>query len=80
MFTKKKFSSEALEQLKAKVTGSVVSPGDADYDKQRTPWLEVVKQRPSAIVNAHTVTASFRHCERPHGSGHRSGGPHGVRS
>jgi len=55
MFSKKKFSSEALEQLKAKVTGSVVLPGDPGYDKQRTPWLEVVEQRPSAIVNAHSV-------------------------
>lgn len=55
MLSKRKFSSEALGQLKAKVTGSVVLPGDSDYDKQRIPWLEVVEQRPSAIVNAHTV-------------------------
>jgi len=55
MLSKKKFSSETLEQLKVKVTGSVVLPGDSGYDKQRTPWLEVVEQHPSAIVNAHTV-------------------------
>jgi len=55
MFSKKKFPSDAIEQLRARVTGSVVLPGDKDYDKQRTPWLQVVEQRPSAIVNANSV-------------------------
>ncbi len=47
--------SDALEQLRTRVTGSVVRPGDNGYDKQRTPWLQVVEQHPSAIVNAHSV-------------------------
>ncbi len=55
MFSKKSFPSDALEQLRTRVTGSVVLPGDPGYDRQRTPWLEVIEQRPAAIVNAHSV-------------------------
>ncbi len=55
MFAKKSFSSDALEQLRTRVTGSVVLPADKGYDTQRTPWLQVVEQHPSAIVNAHNV-------------------------
>ncbi len=51
----KKYPSEAIEHLRAKVTGSVLVRGDKDYDKQRTPWLEVVEQHPSAIVNATSI-------------------------
>lgn len=55
MFSDKKYPSEAIEQLKTKISGSVIVRGDADYDKQRTPWLQVVEQHPSAIVNALSV-------------------------
>lgn len=55
MLPKKSFPSDTLEQLRTKVTGSVVLPSDKGYDKQRTPWLEVLEQRPSAIVNAHST-------------------------
>jgi len=55
MFSKQKFPSDTIEQLRTRVTGSVVLPGDKSYDKQRTPWLQVVEQRPSAIVNANSV-------------------------
>lgn len=55
MFSKQKFPSDAIEQLRSKVTGSVVLPGDKGYDKQRTPWLQVIEQHPSAIVNAKSV-------------------------
>ena len=55
MFPKKSFSSDALKELKTRVTGSVVLSGDKEYDLQRTPWLQVVEQHPSAIVNAISV-------------------------
>lgn len=44
-----------LQLLRQRVSGSVSAHGDKQYDKQRTPWLEVVDQHPSAIVNAQTV-------------------------
>lgn len=52
MFSKTSYPSDALEQLRARIAGTVVLNGDHEYDKQRTPWLQVVEQRPSAIVNA----------------------------
>ncbi len=55
MFSKQKYPSDALEQLRSRITGQMVVPGDAGYDKQRTPWLKVIEQRPSAIVNATSV-------------------------
>ncbi len=42
----------ALEKLRRQLTGSVVTNGDKAYDKQRTPWLQVLEQHPAAIVNA----------------------------
>ncbi len=55
MSSKQKYPSDALERLRSKITGSMVLPGDRAYDKQRRPWLEVVEQRPSVIVNAISV-------------------------
>ena len=46
---------EGVKLLKQKVNCSVVTSGDREYDEQRTPWLEVVEQLPSAIVNAESV-------------------------
>ena len=47
-----KQQSALVAELRQIVSGSVVSPSDGDYDKQRKPWLEVVDQHPIAIVNA----------------------------
>jgi len=44
--------SPALKALTRAVKGSVVLPGDGDYDKLRTPWLEVMEQHPALIVEA----------------------------
>ena len=46
---------EGVKLFKRKVNCSVVTSGDSEYDEQRTPWLEVVEQLPSAIVNAESV-------------------------
>ncbi len=54
MFTNQTYPSHTIESLRSKISGSVVVSGDVDYDKQRTPWLEVVDQHPSIIVNAAT--------------------------
>ena len=42
----------ALEKLRGQLTGSLVTEEDDAYDKQRTPWLQVLDQHPAAIVNA----------------------------
>ncbi len=47
--------SELIAALRQRVSGSVVSPADGDYDRLRQPWLEIVDQRPVAIVNAVSV-------------------------
>ncbi len=50
-----KDQSALITALRQSVSGSVVSPSDGDYDKQRKPWLEVVDQHPIAIVNAVSI-------------------------
>jgi len=47
--------TDTLQRLKQRVKCTVVVPGDGEYDKQRTPWLEVVNQLPLAIVNAEAL-------------------------
>ncbi len=42
----------ALSTLTASLDGRVIAPGDPDYDSLRTPWLEVLEQRPTIIVEA----------------------------
>lgn len=46
---------DELQLLKQRVNCSVTTQADKEYDEQRTPWLEVIEQLPSAIVNAETV-------------------------
>ena len=55
MFLDKKYTSPTVDALRGRVSGSVVVPGDKEYDEQRRPWLEVLEQNPSLIVNAKTV-------------------------
>ena len=54
MFSKKP-GSRTIEALRSKLSGTVVSDQDKEYDKQRKAWLDVVEQRPSLIVNAATA-------------------------
>ncbi len=42
----------ALEKLRGQLTGSLVTEENDAYDKERTPWLQVLDQHPAAIVNA----------------------------
>jgi len=43
-------TSEALEQLKGKVKGTIVLPGDKTYDKVREIWNAMIDKRPAVIV------------------------------
>ena len=47
--------SALLSFLRERISGSVVAFSEQTYDKQRTPWLQVVDQHPAAIVNASDV-------------------------
>lgn len=49
------FPSGVVERLQERVSGSVLTPDSSDYDTQRKPWLQVVDQHPSVIVNARTT-------------------------
>ena len=49
------FPSEVVERLKNSISGAVLTSQDSDYDDQRKPWLQVVDQHPSVIVNARTT-------------------------
>ncbi|MGI9822933.1 FAD-binding oxidoreductase [Agromyces sp. Marseille-Q5079] len=40
----------ALEDLRSKLAGTLVLPGDADYDAARSPWNLSVDQRPAAVA------------------------------
>ncbi len=41
--------------LRNEISGSVVAIGEETYDRQRTPWLQVIDQHPAVIVNAANV-------------------------
>lgn len=44
--------TEDIQNFKQRLVGSITEPGGEIYDKQRTPWLQVVDQHPAVIVNA----------------------------
>ena len=52
MPNKVSLSTEELKRFQQRLAGSLTQPGEEGYDKQRTPWLQVVDQFPAAIVNA----------------------------
>jgi len=43
---------QSFKTFRLSLKGSVVLPDDAKYDELRTPWLEVIDQRPAMIVDA----------------------------
>jgi FAD/FMN-containing dehydrogenase len=53
----------ALDDLRSALTGSVVAPGDPDWDTARLAWNRLVDQHPLAVVqaaDAHDVAATVR--------------------
>jgi FAD/FMN-containing dehydrogenase len=40
----------ALDDLRTNLTGTLVLPGDADYDAARAPWNLSIDQRPAAVA------------------------------
>jgi len=53
----------AVAELRRRVTGSVLVPGEAGYDAARTLWNAMVDRRPALVVRAATaadVTAAVR--------------------
>jgi len=53
----------ALDDLRAALTGTLVAPGDPQWDAARLPWNVAVDQRPLAVVqaaDAHDVVATVR--------------------
>lgn len=58
-----------LAALREVVRGRLVTPGDQDWDRARTPWLLNVEQRPGAVLevaDAHDVVQAVRWA-RAHG-------------
>jgi hypothetical protein len=47
-----KINADALSELKGRLTGSLVLPGDANYNESRTTWNRDIMGFPSAIVVA----------------------------
>jgi FAD/FMN-containing dehydrogenase len=73
---------EALALLDSRLAGSLLIPGDPDWDAARTAWNLAVDQRPAAVVIAASVddiTQTVRAAKRlglsvaPQGTGHNAG-------
>jgi FAD/FMN-containing dehydrogenase len=52
---KRKIEALNLEELKARIKGSVLTAGSEEFDEARTPWLLSVNQWPAVIVIAENV-------------------------
>src|SRR5688500_16276333 len=55
------FDARAVRALAAALTGSLLQPSDADYDRTRTVWNGMIDRRPGLIArcrNARDVAAA----------------------
>ena len=52
MFSHSKYPSQTVEELRKRISGTIITPADKEYDAQRKAWLDVMEQRPSVIINA----------------------------
>jgi len=58
---------DAFTELREAIAGRLVTPGDTDYDRARTPWLVNIEQRPLAVLevaHADDVVAAVRWARR----------------
>jgi hypothetical protein len=71
-----------LAELRSQIAGSVVAPGDAEWDEARLAWNLAVDQQPELVVlaeNADDVVATVRYARAeglqvaPQGTGHNAG-------
>jgi hypothetical protein len=49
-----------LDELRARLTGTLAEPHEASYDELVTPWNLAVPMRPAAVVAARTAEDSPR--------------------
>ena len=55
MHTTNEQRPKLLASLRNRMYGGVVGFGETGFDSQRTPWLQVLEQHPTVIVNAANV-------------------------
>ena len=48
-------SAQDITDFKAKLRGTLIQPGDADYDSVRIVWNGMIDRRPSLVAQCHGV-------------------------
>ncbi|MFN8192933.1 MAG: FAD-binding oxidoreductase [Nocardioidaceae bacterium] len=48
-------TADPVSELREAVSGAVIAPGDADYDRARTPWVVNIDQHPVAVLEVADV-------------------------
>ena len=74
-------SNMSIEHLREQMRGSVVVPGDANYDKARTVYNAMIDRRPAVVaqcVNAGDVSSAIRYARENHLDVAVRGGGHSV--